>query len=299
MENFLRFYGTSAAEGIPDPFCACSVCRNARAVGGKEIRRRTMLRVDEQTSIDLGADALQQAIEYGDMVSLRHVLVTHTHEDHLNLMMPNIRDYAYERREGPLHFYLTDKAYGIADYWKESEVILKGRMRLLEETGVIAFHRLCFGEEAKVGGLTVLPLRGNHWGSMGENSANYLVRLPDGRRFYYGLDTGWYLEETIEALRGAKLDWFVSECTFGLVTGRGEHPDSHLDAFSLERLIWLLYEQETLRPDTQIVLTHISHRTSHASLVEHFMRVSLPCPLTVAWDGMSFAHLGKETAENS
>ena len=30
----IRFLGTGAAEGIPAPFCRCTVCENARKVGG-------------------------------------------------------------------------------------------------------------------------------------------------------------------------------------------------------------------------------------------------------------------------
>ncbi len=30
MEYGITFLGTSAAEGIPDPFCKCGICENAR-----------------------------------------------------------------------------------------------------------------------------------------------------------------------------------------------------------------------------------------------------------------------------
>ena len=53
MKPFDRmFYGTGAAEGIPDPFCRCPVCENARKKGGKEIRHRTMFRVNEELCIE-------------------------------------------------------------------------------------------------------------------------------------------------------------------------------------------------------------------------------------------------------
>ena len=52
MTKDLVFYGTSAAEGIPSPFCSCSVCENA-AGSRKEIRRRSMFRINEEVCIDL------------------------------------------------------------------------------------------------------------------------------------------------------------------------------------------------------------------------------------------------------
>ena len=37
----LKYYGTGGGGGIPEIFCDCRVCRNAREVGGKEIRTRS------------------------------------------------------------------------------------------------------------------------------------------------------------------------------------------------------------------------------------------------------------------
>jgi phosphoribosyl 1,2-cyclic phosphate phosphodiesterase len=288
MKNNLVFYGTSAAEGIPSPFCSCSVCENARREKGKEIRRRSMFRINEEVCIDLGADALQQAIEFGDFTGLQHVLVTHTHEDHFDYMMMNVRKMAIERTQEPLHYYFTDKGYDIVEFYRQNSVIIKGMISALEESGIVAFHRLEFGKPSAIAGMKVTPLRGNHFGSMGENSANYLVRLPDGRKLYYGLDTGWYLEETFEALKGVELDILISECTFGLTPGRGERPDGHLDAFSCMNLFHALAEQNTVGPDTNIYLTHINHYTStHRDLEAYFAEQNFPSPITVAWDGLS------------
>lgn len=284
----MKFYGTSAAEGIPNPFCFCPVCENARAIGGAEIRRRSMLRLDESVCIDMGADAFQAAIEFGDFTRLRHVLVTHTHEDHFNYMMMNVRNMSIERSAEPLHYYLTDQAYDIVDFYRRSRPIMKGMTSDLEARGIVAFHKLEFNRPVTVSGMEVTPLRGNHIGNMGEHCANYLIRYPDGRTLYYGVDTGWYLPETMRALENASLDVLVSECTFGLTTGRGLHPNGHLDAFSCMELFRTLYAQGTLHDRSRVYLTHINHFTStHAELAAWFAKQSAPCPVTVAWDGMS------------
>ena len=70
MKKDMVFYGTSAAEGIPSPFCSCYLCRNAREKGGKDIRKRTMFRINDAIVIDLGADSHTQAAEYGDFIHL-------------------------------------------------------------------------------------------------------------------------------------------------------------------------------------------------------------------------------------
>ena len=194
MKNNLVFYGTSAAEGIPSPFCSCSVCENARREKGKEIRRRSMFRINEEVCIDLGADALQQAIEFGDFTGLQHVLVTHTHEDHFDYMMMNVRKMAIERTQEPLHYYFTDKGYDIVGVLPSKFRNHKGhdfstggkRDCCLSQAGVWKALRYCRNGSYTCGGTTLAAWE--------ENSANYLVRLPDGRKLYHGLDTGWYLE---------------------------------------------------------------------------------------------------------
>ncbi len=282
------FYGTSAAEGIPNPFCSCPVCHNARKEGGAEVRRRSTFRMNEQVCIDLGADSFQQAIEYGDFTKLQHVLVSHTHEDHLNYMMMNVRNMAMERTEEPLHYYFTDQAYDIVDFYRQSRPIIKGLTSDLEARGIIAFHKLEFNKPVTISGMEVTPLRGNHFGNMGEHCANYLIQMPDGRKLYYGVDTGWYLPETFQLLQNASLDVLISECTFGLTTGRGLHPSGHLDAFSCMELFHELLEQGTLHADSQIYLTHINHYTStHAELVDWFAKQDFPCKITVARDGLA------------
>ncbi|AZS13370.1 MBL fold metallo-hydrolase [Paenibacillus lutimineralis] len=286
----MKFYGTSAAEGIPNPFCSCPVCDNARRTGGSEIRRRSMIRLNEQVCIDLSADSFQQAIEYGDFTKLKEVLVTHTHEDHLNYMMMNVRNMAIERQDEPLHYYFTDKAYEIVDFYRQSRPIIKGMTADLENRGIITFHKLEFNKPVEIADMTVTPLRGNHIGNMGENCANYLLQMADGKKYYYGVDTGWYLPDTFKALEGAALDVLISECTFGLTEGRGLHPDGHLDALSCMELFRKLLEQGTIHAGSRIYLTHINHYTStHAELTEWFAKQDFPCEITVTWDGMEIA----------
>ncbi|MFR7478985.1 MAG: hypothetical protein ACLUUJ_09135, partial [Acutalibacteraceae bacterium] len=152
---------------------------------------------------------------------------------------------------------------------------------------VIQVHQLHFGQETNIAGFRVLPLRGNHIGSLGENSANYLLTDANGKTLYYGLDTGWYLPDTFQALKGRHLDILITECTFGLTPNMDRHPDGHLHAFALVELLNVLRDQGTIDETTQVFATHICHWTStHQQLVEYFKKQDLFCPLTVAWDGM-------------
>ena len=53
----MKFYGTGAAEGIPNPFCGCYLCEYARKHGGKDVRTRSMFRLTPNICIDMGPDA--------------------------------------------------------------------------------------------------------------------------------------------------------------------------------------------------------------------------------------------------
>lgn len=285
MNSNLVFYGTGAAEAIPSPFCSCRVCQFARERGGREERARSMFRVNEELSVDLGPDAVLRAMRFGDLTGLRHVLVTHTHLDHFCYDMMEVRSMSRDAKE-PLVFWLTDEAFRAVECFRESRFVGEETGRLVAK-GAVEFRRLEYGKTETVAGLRVTPLRGNHKGQVGENSTNYLLELPDGRTLYYGLDTGWYLPETFEALRGRALDLLVSECTFGLTPDRGEEPEGHLDAFSCERLIRALFDQGTLTAASHVYLTHINHYTSTGEeLAAWLAGRSFPCPVTLAWDDM-------------
>ena len=93
----LRFWGTSAGEGVPTPFCKCRVCEYARAHGGKDLRSRSCFRLDEKIMIDAGADFVPQSIKYNeDTFDVEHILYTHTHSDHYNYTVPWLRSVAQE-----------------------------------------------------------------------------------------------------------------------------------------------------------------------------------------------------------
>ena len=173
-----EFWGTSAAEGIPAPFCRCAVCEEARKLGGKHRRLRSCFRLSDKIMLDLGADAVVQSIKYGDITDIEHVLVTHTHDDHLNphMLMEAMWSKAYRKT---LHYYFTEDSFKIVQHWRENPWILKGKVPEWEAEGIVAFHQLRFGETYQIDDVKVTPFRGNHKGNVEPCSAMYLVELPD------------------------------------------------------------------------------------------------------------------------
>ena len=61
----LTFLGTSAAEGFPAIFCNCEYCKEARKLGGKNIRSRSQTLINDDLLIDLPADSYWHFINNG------------------------------------------------------------------------------------------------------------------------------------------------------------------------------------------------------------------------------------------
>ncbi len=279
-----QFWGTSDANAIPATYCDCEVCKEAREKGGKYVRTRSCFRLSDKVMIDLGADAVTQAMKYGPICNVQHYLFTHTHEDHLNPHAIIQASWNREKCNMPFNYYFTDEAYKIVDCWRNNEWVLKGRVRKFEEQGIVRFHKLEYGKRAKIDEFEVIAFRGNHVGNMKENSAMYLFFLPDGRTLFYGLDSGRYYTETIEALKQYKIDIFISESTFGVDKECAD--GMHMNMQDVRQIIGTLYDQGTVTDKTRLYLTHVSHRGGFDEMEKAIKELDFPIPTTLAYDGL-------------
>jgi phosphoribosyl 1,2-cyclic phosphate phosphodiesterase len=79
----VKYLGTGAAEGWPEVFCGCQHCRKARIRGGKNIRTRSSVLIDDSMMVDFPPDSYSHVISYGlDFSRLKHLVITHSHQDH-------------------------------------------------------------------------------------------------------------------------------------------------------------------------------------------------------------------------
>lgn len=81
----IQFLGTSASPSTPLPFCQCPFCTIARKAGGKNLRRRSSIIINDDLLIDLGPDIMSSSYEYRiDLSVISVCLQTHPHEDHFD-----------------------------------------------------------------------------------------------------------------------------------------------------------------------------------------------------------------------
>ena len=85
MTMKISVLGTSAATSMPLAFCNCTVCRQSRELGGKNIRKRSSIIINDELLIDLGPDAINACNMYGiDAGKIKYLLQTHSHSDHFD-----------------------------------------------------------------------------------------------------------------------------------------------------------------------------------------------------------------------
>ncbi len=255
----IRFLGTAAAEGIPALFCDCEVCKNARRVGGKEVKTRSQAIVDDKILIDFPADTYMHALYGGlDLVNVRHCIITHGHSDHLYE-----RDF-WCRNKGigngsvdgtVLDFYMTEATCKIASGYYDSKVD-KDRVRI---NTVKAF------EPFMIEDYRIIPLKAYH--DVTTEPVFYIIEHGD-KTLLYANDTGYFPDVTWEYLAKyeRRFDFVSLDCTGMLLPDyRHGHMGLTVDAEVVERL----REMGRCDDNTLVYVNHFSHngKATHEELV--------------------------------
>jgi len=260
--------GTAAAEGWPSPFCSCHACAGARKIGGKEIRGKPGLIIDDCVKIDFGPDTFGQVQRLGlDLRSLTTLIFTHSHNDHFAPLELLYRESGFVTQGGlpTLHVY-------------GSEGVLSRLEAAYADTTYSTFTLepplQPFVEVTTEDGTDILPLPARH------SSDALLLRIRrNGSSMLQGHDTGKFPDETVAALAEANLDLVLLDCTYGPGSGAGHMGiDDVLDTVERLRRVNAVHEQ------TQIVATHFSHNGGllHEELQDRFS----PHGVDVAYDGL-------------
>lgn len=288
----MLFLGTAAADVLPGPLCSCPICSEARqnpAMG----RLRSMFMLDGENLIDCGPDFAAAVMRHGaDITRLKNIFITHTHEDHLDYSNAGLIKYSRTRPEEPVDVYM-------------SEMALESVMRLYQmirgafskrdsvqtmDKGLVRLHPVRAGEHYSVGGYEMMPVNTTHHASASETAYNYLFK-KNGKSLLYATDTGFYIEESLELLKGTQLDFLVMEGTWG---DRTDKPTtSHMNAFAFVEQLEIFRRYDIIRADTEIFCTHINHKHNlNHDAYQRWFREHTDYHVTVAYDGLNIGPLG-------
>lgn len=270
--------GTAAAERIPAIFCKCTICENAKKVGGKEKRTQAQALIDNDILIDFGGDSylhyLRDNLPYADLSVL---LVTHWHSD---------------------HFYGEDLAFRMGAYGNDFDCL----MTVYGTETVQEFYQRAFGLEQMRD-----PSRLRYEVVKGGDSfqvldGKYKVYVFDavhghnyGDCIFYGItngesallylhDSGFPSEEAWKQMADAGIvyDYVTMDCTLGPLPMRsGIHMNLNENAQVRARLL----EMGLAHNKTVFVANHFSHngKATHQDLEN----AATPLGITVAFDGMA------------
>lgn len=270
----LKYYGTAAAEGWPGIFCRCSCCIAAKTAGGKNIRTRSQALVDDNILIDLPPDTYLHMIRDGlDMPGIRHVLITHTHQDHFypEELLFRCGGFAHGVNE-PLMLYGSDAMVRRLEKYAAEHPGNEGHL-----SDRIAWRELKPYEAVDIDGYSVTAMLANH--DRNECCYIYLIQRQ-GESLLYGNDTGFFPEATWDHLSGKKLKLVSLDCTMG----KFAEGSNHMGLPDVLRVKEKLKEIRCADENTGFIATHFSHNGQllHDELVQAFH----PSGMTVAYDGM-------------
>ena len=242
----IRILGSAAAEGFPALFCECKTCRRARSIGGRNLRSRTSVQIDETILIDLPPDILSQVQREGfSLASIAHILITHSHRDHFAPEELHLRrePFAHWEQQPTLHLYGTEPTGEIfGETFREPPI----------EQGV-QFNTIHPFVSFTAGDTLVTPISANH--SPHLNPVNYILSRR-GRTLLAAFDTGWYSEQAWSALNRWQFDIVVAECTTGL---QSDPMNKHMSVQSVKEMRNELVRRDCLKDTARFVTVHFSH----------------------------------------
>ncbi len=265
----LTFLGTAAAEGFPDPFCACTNCEDARVEGGPALRMRSSALIDDLLLIDFGPDIAKAALQFDvRLISIPFALQTHPHSDHLDGLTIFARAAMCQVESLEVTRYFCSQT-AIA---RMDELLGLGkRDRTFSDPAVQSefsfnIETIAPWQETHVGHYRVQTVAANH--DIGVEAMLFAIEDTNtGDRLFYGTDTGSLPGETWSRLAGLgwRFDILILDHTFGF----GARTNGHLNQEQFLEEVEAARAAGAIDDDTRVFATHIAHHSNpaHGKLV--------------------------------
>lgn len=267
----IQYLGTAAAEGIPAIWCDCPVCRKVRKIGGKDVRTRSQVIIDDRLLVDFPQDAYWHMISnHLAYYSIRNVIFTHSHQDHLYPDDFGMRSKGYANNiTEPVHV------------WGNEKVIEKIRLgQEIDIPGRVQVHVFQEYVPEIIDGYKVIPVLANH--DPREKCLNFIIE-KDGKRMMYGNDTGEWLPETWDYIEKNQIhfDLVSMDCTMGNTTlYRG-----HMGIPNIRHTVDRLKKDGLIDENTKLIATHFSHNLY--IFYDEMKKMLEPMGIEPTYDGMT------------
>jgi phosphoribosyl 1,2-cyclic phosphate phosphodiesterase len=266
-----QYLGTAAAEAIPALFCGCPNCVKSREIGGRAIRTRSQAIIDDTLLIDLPCDTYSHFLTNGIQGhKIRHLLITHSHPDHLypTELLRRKPPYAHNMECEQLKVYCTEGAY-------------KTIREKVKDNTCLQVHCIKPFEQLQLGPYQVCPLPARH--AIGDDAVIYLIQGE--KTLLYAHDTGYFYDEVFDYLEKnhIHLDLISLDCTN--VDLPISNSQTHMGVPNILDAVQRLTDIGAVDQRTVKFINHFSH---NANPLHHVLeeRVS-PLGYHVAYDGLA------------
>jgi len=249
----ITILGSGTSQGVPVIACDCAVCHSSDAL---DKRLRSSILISDQTEnfvIDTGPDFRQQMLNHS-VKSLRAVIYTHEHKDHL-AGLDDVRAFNYKEQRD-MEVFCTE-AVEIALRREFQYVFSNDRYPGIPSIQINRIENKAF---ELPNGLTLLPIEVMHY-----KMPVFGYRIGD---FTYITDAKTISETEKQKVRGTKI-----------LIVNALHRSEHISHFNLDEALAFISE---IKPETAY-LTHISHLFGKHQEIEK----ELPPNVFLAYDGMT------------
>jgi phosphoribosyl 1,2-cyclic phosphate phosphodiesterase len=277
------FLGTGAATSYPLIFCHCKYCDYAREFGGKDLRKRCSVLINDDLLIDLGPDIMSASfVHRKDVSRIKHCLQTHPHSDHFDAshLSTRIPEYAGQGIL-PLELYASQATLGRMAEMLRTEGYASAPFSGTEQqrirvTTIPVEHMQTF----VAGNYEITAFAGNHDDKV--SPLLYAIQ-EDDRSVFYGTDTDDLPQETWAGFhnKNLKFNVVILDHTYG----PGIDSGSHLSAEKFIKHIERFKEEGLLANGARAFATHISHEGNPPH--EELQKYASTNGYEIAYDGLT------------
>ncbi len=278
----LIILGSAAGEGIPALFCQCEVCLEARQLGGKNIRTRSSMMIGEKFKIDFPPDSYMHMVKYGlELGKLEYLLISHCHSDHFAVEeLENYRvTMAHLKGTKPLKLFFSQAAY---DHLINTVPCYK----TMEDMNPMEFIILEPYKRYETEFLYFTPVIAHH--AQNQQCFNFFIEIKEGKNIFYGMDAKKYPPETLDFLRGCRIDICICDATHLY-----ELCSVHMYYHDVIAFYDYMKNNGIMTQASQFIVNHFSHNGNNGQvggklmmLHENLEKVYGKQGITVAYDGM-------------
>ena len=256
----LKYLGSGGGGGIPELFCSCPVCKNAREKQGKDLCRRSLAMVDDNLVIDLPCDARDSFVAHDvDPTKVAHILITHAHYDHF--LAENLLTRPCGAKQADLYI-----SHGSGKKFSQrcEDIAKLPTPAALMPFNVPKVHLKHAFERFEVGRYTVTTLDSSHARNL--ETLNYIIQR-ESKSILWLHDSGFLTEASRQWLSNKKPYFLLVSMDCALPMG-AKASDEHMDLNACVETAKFLQNAGCADEKTQFILSHISHNTkmSHEEL---------------------------------